>query len=394
MKECDVLVIGAGPGGWAGAHYLAPSGVTVLVVDRATFPREKVCGDGITPRCTYNLYRMGLRPELEGSFMRTRGIRYYSTHGGTAAAFYPLGSNYPDHGYVVPRRELDALLVRHVREAGVEVLEGCEVTGALPPEEPGSVAGGARATLAGRDLEIRARYIIAADGPASILGKQLGLVGLDPLHTGVSVRAYFEGVGDLDDLIEIYPMDEILPACGWIFPLGDGRANVGVGAMLHHIRNRHMNLNDVFKRFIGGTRYSSAKLRDASVSQRPHGGIMRVGLPAGRQLSGNVLLVGDAAGMTNPMTGEGIANALESGRWAAGAVRAAFQTGRLDALQVYPQMLGELYGRYYRRGMRCIRYGAHPAVIDPLVFGAAHSRRVAEKMSRYLLNIRSSEMPS
>ncbi len=120
---------------------------------------------------------------------------------------------------------------------------------------------------------------------------------------------------------------------------------------------------------------------------------MRVGLPESRQLRGNVVLVGDAAGMTNPFSGEGITYALESGRWAAGAVRSAAQGGGDDALKVYPQLLEEMYAHYFGRGLSSIKHGTRPAFIDPLIFAAGHNQRVCDKMSRYLLNVRREEIP-
>ncbi len=389
--EYDVIVVGAGPAGCSAAHYLAPSGLKVLVVDKARFPREKVCGDGITPRCVHNLYRMGLRAKFEGRWQRIGGIRYYSTHGGRAEARYPIGSNFPDHGYVVPRRELDAILVEHVRGLGVEVQEGCEVRSVL--RGPGDTVSGVTAILEGREVRLSARYFIGADGPYPVLGKALGLTGYDPAHLGVSVRVYMRGVRDLDDHIEIYPEDAVLPACGWIFPAGEELANVGVGAMLYRTARGGMNLNRVMKAFLNETRYAAAKLRGAEMLDQPRGGLMRVGLPEGKQLRGNVLLVGDAAGMTNPFSGEGITYALESGRWAAGAVRAAAQGGGEEALQVYPQLLTEMYAHYFGRGLMSIKRGTRPWFIDPLIFSAAHSRRVCDKMSRYLLNVRREEAP-
>ncbi len=387
----DVLIVGAGPGGCSAAHHLAPSGLKVLVVDKARFPREKICGDGITPRCVHNLYRMGLREQFEGRWQRIAGIRYYSTHGGRAEAHYPMGSSYPDHGYVVPRRELDRILTDHVRELDVELLEECEVKKVL--RGPGETVEGVTASLAGREVQISARYYIGADGPYPVLGKALGLTEHDPDHLGISIRAYMRGVKDLDDHIEIYPEDAVLPACGWIFPSGDGTANVGVGAMLYRMESGKMNLNRVFQAFLKETRYASAKLAGAELLDRPRGGVMRVGLPPGKQLRGNVVLVGDAAGMTNPFSGEGITYALESGRWAAGAVRSAAQGGGDDALKVYPQMLTEMYSHYFGRGLASIKRGTRPWFIDPLIFAAAHNQRVCDKMSRYLLNTRSEEIP-
>lgn len=387
----DVVVVGAGPGGSSAAFYLARNGRRVLLLDKDVFPRDKICGDGIAPRAVHALYRMGLRERLEGEFQRTSGIRFYATRGGLTEVSYPMGSRYPDHGYVVPRRELDHILLREAESAGAEVLQGCRVTGILP-EEDGSFPG-VVAEREGERREIAARFIVGADGPSSRVGRELGLLNDDPLYLGVSVRCYMTGVEGLADCLEIYPEDAIMPSCGWIFPVGENAANVGVGYMLYARERGGMNLNRVFDDFQSKTRHAAAKLRDAHPQGRLRGALLRVGMGGSVQRRANVLLVGDAASLTNPISGEGITYALESGRWAAEAVADALDRGDPDRLDGYTRVLESRYRRYFRQGTFAIRYGNNPYFVNPLLFITSKLPRLGDKMGRFLMNCRRSDFP-
>ena len=147
----DVLIVGAGPGGCSAAWRLAGMGYRILVVDRETFPRDKICGDGIAPRAVHALYQMGLRDQLEGRFQVIDGVRFYSSHGGLTEVRYPMGGHFPDHAYIVPRIKFDDMLVRQLRSKGVEVREGCEVLALCPRARAASPGWSSRAReVAGR----------------------------------------------------------------------------------------------------------------------------------------------------------------------------------------------------------------------------------------------------
>lgn len=385
------MIVGAGPGGCSTALHLAAYGFEVLVVDRYTFPREKICGDGIAPRAVQALYRLGLRDEFNGRFKRTSGMRFYSTRGGLTEVFYPMGSSYPDHGYVVPRRDLDLILMRHAEEAGAEVLQGCRVTGVLPERK--GVFPGVEAEYGGESIEIGARYIVGADGPSSTIGGKLNMLMNDPLYMGVSVRSYMTGVKGLAEFLEIYPEDAISPSCGWIFPVDENTANVGVGAMLYAIRKRGINLNRVFEDFMSRTRYAAEKLHAAEPLGRLRGALLRVGFRGSVKRRANVILVGDAASLTNPISGEGITYALESGRWAGETLAAALHRGELKILDVYPRILNWRYDGYFHYGTAAIRYGNNPWFINPLLSVTSRQRKLGNKMGRFLMNCRRSDHP-
>lgn len=390
-KVCDAVIVGAGPAGASTACYLATHGFQALVVDKESFPREKVCGDGIAPRAVHSLYRLGLREELEGRFKRTSGIRFYSTRGGMTEVRYPMGSLYPDHGYVIPRRDLDHILLRRAESLGAEVLQGCKVTGVLPREE--GIYPGVEAEYRGEGLRIEARYIVGADGPSSLVGKELDLLVDDPLYVGVSVRCYMTGVEGIDDFLEIYPEDAVTPNCGWIFPVDENTANVGLGAMLYAIRKRDINLNRAFDDFMTRTHHAAVKLRHARPLGRLRGALLRVGCGGAVPRKANVLLVGDAASLTNPISGEGITYALESGRWAGETLAAALRRDDPEILGVYPRILDWRYRRYFSHGTTAIRYGNNPWFITPLLAITSRQRGLGDKMGRFLMNCRRGEEP-
>lgn len=387
----DVVIAGAGPGGSSTAYHLAARGYRVLLLDKDFFPRDKICGDGIAPRAVHSLYGLDLREELEERFKRTSGIRFYSTRGGLTEIRYPMGSLYPDHGYVAPRGELDHMLLRRAEAVGARVMQGCRVTGVLP-EEAG-IFPGVEAYCEGERLEIRARYIVGADGPSSVVGKALGLLDNDPCYLGVSMRCYMTGVSGISDFLEIYPEDAISPACGWIFPVNGGTANVGVGFMLYARGKKRLNLNRVFEDFLSGTRHAAGKLSGASIVDRPHGALLRVGMEGSRPRESNVLLVGDAASLTNPISGEGITYALESGRWAAETLASALHREDPGLLDNYGRILRWHYGRYFRLGLMAIRYGNNPWFVNPLLYVTSRRRDLGDKMGRFLMNCRRGVQP-
>ena len=392
MKErYDAIVAGAGPGGCAAACSLAEQGFHVLLLDREVFPREKVCGDGIAPRAVHALYRLGVRGEIEERFQRTRGIRFHASRGGITEVRYPMGSRFPDHGYVIPRRDLDAILLARAQSLGAEVAQACRVTGVLP--QRGGRIPGVRVERGGEEGELHGRFLVGADGPSSLIGRELGLLRNDPLYLGVSVRSYMTGVRGISDFLEIYPEDAIMPSCGWIFPVDGETANVGVGFMLYARRGHRINLNRVFDDFRTRTRHAAPKLRDAEPRGRLRGALLRVGMGGAVPRRLNVLLAGDAASLTNPISGEGITYALESGRWAGETLAAAMHAGDEALLAGYPRILDWLYRRYFSLGTLAIRYGNNPYLVNPLLFATSRLPRLGDKMGRFLMNCRRSAYP-
>lgn len=331
--RADVVVVGAGPAGCAVATFLAADGADVLLVDRATFPRNKVCGDGLTPRSVSMLRRMGVEQRLRDlSYGPIHHYRVVSSWGDAVRAGMPTIGRGAGYSHVVPRRELDMLLVDAAREAGASFREGVRAlrgfeTGGLPAVE----ARGAD----GEPLLLRGRVLVGADGSRGSFSRTvIPSPRTEPYAVGV--RAYLNGVEGLDGTLNFFLDRNLLPGCGWIFPSGreGGPANVGLGVPTRALRRRPERIRELFDWFVGPASLAGPHLRNARLATPPALFPLRSGLVRGTRRRGDMLLVGDAAGLIDPLSGEGIAHALESGHMAALASR-ALRSNRLRELASY-----------------------------------------------------------
>ncbi|MFZ0187980.1 MAG: geranylgeranyl reductase family protein, partial [Streptosporangiaceae bacterium] len=229
--DADVIVVGAGPSGSTTAYYLAQTGLDVLMLEKSTFPREKVCGDGLTPRGVRALVAMGISVSEQDGWVRNKGLRVIGA-GKRLELPWPELSSYPGYGLVRPRTDLDQMLARRAQQAGARLLEGVTVTGPVLDERTGRITGVA-AKQAGGERTYRARVIVAADGNSSRLSVAMGLRKRDDRPLGVAVRTYYQSPRHDDDYLEswldLWDGDRLLPGYGWIFGMGDGTSNVGLG---------------------------------------------------------------------------------------------------------------------------------------------------------------------
>ncbi len=388
--DYDVVVAGAGPAGSSAAFHLARRDVRVLVLDKASFPRDKICGDGIAPRAVRTLYKMGLQERLDGQFNKFHGFRFAGAGKSLVENKIPPTPRFPDHGYIIKRVDLDKILLDHARRNGAEVWEGCRVTG--PLVESGRVVG-VRAVRDGKEIEVAAKAVVGADGPHSTLGKAMGLLVNDPVYLGISLRQYFEGVEDIGDYLEVYPEREVSPGSGWVFPVTrDGVANVGFGAMLYHIQRDNINLHRFFETLITKTTFVAPKMRNARPISPLRGALLRVGLGGSKIECPGLILVGDAASMTNPVSGEGITYALETGEMAAEHILDSRMDGRgfhIDPTQdSFRRKLEERYQHYFRLGMLSIKWGNRTSFMRPMLAVVSRHRRYREDLIRALMYMR------
>jgi geranylgeranyl reductase family protein len=389
MSETDVLVVGAGPGGSAAAYHLARHGIDVTIVDRASFPREKVCGDGITPRGVAAMLRMGVDPTDPG-FERVLGLRVHS-RAATIELPWPELRSWPDYGLVRTRHDFDALLVTRAQKAGVRLRERTDAVG--PIVRDGWVTG---ATV--RDAEdpdaapeqVRARFVIAADGAASRFARPAGIRRDDAQPLGIAARRYYRGEHRpgpwLESWLDLWEGDLLLPGYGWLFPLPDGTVNLGAGLL-----NTFTNFKDV----------SAQRLFDAFATMLPAGwgiseetaiGPVRSGpLPMGfNRIPVSVpgmLLVGDAAGAVNPFNGEGIAYAMETAEMAADLVHESLVLGRPAIAASYPGMLRDRYESYFRIGRGFARAIGRPAIMGRATKHLLPRPRVMRFAMRMMANL-------
>ena len=377
--DADVVVVGAGPAGSSAAYWCAQAGLDVLLLDKAQFPREKICGDGLTPRAVAELVRMGVPIREQDGWIRNRGLR---VHGGghVIELGWPELSSYPSFGLARARTVLDQLLVEHARAAGAKVLERTAVTGPLVDERSGRVAGvrarpvDANGRRAGDEVTYRARVVLAADGVSSRLATALGRTPRADRPLGVAVRTYFRSPRHDDPWMESHlelwdgepGRSDLMPGYGWIFALGDGSVNVGLGSVSSTGAATKVDYKHLFARWMANASAQWQLTPDNQLGP-VRGAALPMGFNRGPLYRDGLMLVGDAGGMVSPFNGEGIAYALQAGRVAADAVAQSVArgsaAGRERALAAYQGRMKDDLGGYYTLGRGFVRLIENPRIM-------------------------------
>jgi geranylgeranyl reductase family protein len=372
-SEVDVLVVGAGPGGSAAAYYLARHGVDVALVDKASFPREKVCGDGLTPRVVKALLDMGVDTEDPG-FVRVDGLRVYGPNC-VLDLEWPNLATWPDYGLVRTRLDFDQLLANRAVKAGAALWEKTE---AVAPITDGDWVVGANVREAGdgqRNAEpplrsVKARFVIAADGASSRFAGHVG-VRRDPTRPlGIAARRYYRLRRPqqpwLEAWMDLWERDDILPGYGWLFPIGEeGLANVGAGLLNTFKGFKDVSAQHVFDVFVRSLPAEWGANEDTAAG-RLLSGPLPMGMNRRPLAVPGMLVVGDAGGAVNPFNGEGISYAMETGKLAAELVYESLVKHRPGLAHVYPTILRERYGRYFYIGRKFVKAIGKPEVMRTL----------------------------
>jgi geranylgeranyl reductase family protein len=400
-RRCDVLVVGGGPAGAACAYWLASAGRDVVVLERKRYPREKTCGDGLTPRSVRQLLDMGLSDELPGAGHQVRGLRSHG-FGRTLELPWPDHPELPGYGYVITRKDLDALVAERAAKAGATVWEGAEATeplvegglvrGAWVQSKTGSDRGAAAgASRTPGPVEVRARYTVIADGANSRFGRSLGTSRNRAYPQGMAIRGYWLSPRHdepwIDGWLDVRDKaGNVLPGYGWIFPVGDGRVNVGVGLLSTFNQWKAVNTTHLLESFASFAP-ASWDIRPETACGPPTGGRLPMGLSVGPAAGPTWVVVGDAGGAINPFNGEGIAYAYETGRFAAEAVETALATGDGLALQTYRQRVEDAYGLYFKVARAFVKLIGRPELMKVLVTTGMRSRSLMEWVLRIMANL-------
>lgn len=393
--EADVIVVGAGPGGSAAAYYLAQAGVDVAILDKATFPRDKICGDGLTPAAVSELALMGI--DTSG-WARNRGLHVIG--GGNSLYFeWPDQKTLPNYGMARARLELDADLLARAQGAGARLYEDHQVYAAIH-NNLGRIVGVKARRGAGlrqrggqkpSEVEVRAKLVVDASGVAARLSTSLGLEKNPRRPLGVAARTYFHSPRADEDWmeshLELWDGEELLPGYGWIFPLGNGVINVGLGSVSSTAKASSLPYKQVFSRWIKtlpeqwelNSETQMGPLKSAalpmSFNRKPH-------------YSCGLALVGDAGGMVSPFNGEGIAPAMKAGRYLAQAATQALSrtdvTSFDRAMTAYPEELRLDYGGYYSLGRIFVRLIENPKIMRICTNYGLPRRRLMKLVNKLL----------
>jgi menaquinone-9 beta-reductase len=385
----DVLVVGGGPAGSAAGFWLAKAGHDVCVLERKAFPRDKTCGDGLTPRAVHQIREMGLEPAIATRHHRHDGLRA-EAHGITLELPWPQHPVFPSYGYVVRRRDLDQMVAEQAAAAGAAVRASSEAL--RPLTRDGLVTGAlVKDKASGETREIHARYVVVADGSLSRFGRALGTARNKAYPQGIAIRGYFESPRSADPWIEscldVHDRDgRSLPGYGWIFPLGDGTINVGIGLLSTYKGYRDVNTTHLMNEWSATAPERWGIDPDAMLAP-PTGGRLPMAGSVNPKAGPNWLIVGDAAGSINPFNGEGIDYAYETARMAADLIDEAIVSGTGQPLQRYTTMLDDEYGLYFKVARSFARIIGQPVLMRELTRVGMRSQSLMEWVLRIMANL-------
>ena len=413
MKNAQITILGAGPAGAATALKLAQLGIPCVLIDKAEFPRDKICGDGISNQCVHVLQKW-LDPSLVERFAAATdlqidswGLQVEGTKGnGFEIPYKPFSKEKTEmpSGFVCKRRDFDNFLVEEVRRSPlIEFYENIEITQFVESKIKNSELKGLQdssnsknadlSRLLGEGLsnggfllsdktgnfKIQTQLVIASDGAQSRFARQIGGIELDNKHFMASVKAYYSGVTGFhkDNFLEFYFLKDFLPGYFWIFPLPNGEANVGIAIVSEDVSQRKLNLKKCLEEVI------EMRFKNRFSNAQVVGKIEGFGLPLGskrRKLSGdNYMLTGDAASLIDPLTGEGIANALLSGVVAAEKAAECLKKGDFSAqiLRGYDERIYRMRGQEFKVSYWLQRQFRRAWFFDTLVWLISKNQHLA-----------------
>jgi geranylgeranyl reductase family protein len=352
-RERDVIIVGAGPAGATTATVLAQQGLDVLLLDRHDFPRDKACGDGIPAGAIDLMTRLGMGEKIKqavqrGEFYRIDSMRIYSPKGNLLQAPLKEGKE-GGKSYVAPRMYFDAVIQKQAEESGADfgraIVKG-------PLMENGRVVG-VQAQLNGDVKDIRSKIVVGADGVTSAITRALRPKQKQHVdaHRAVALRGYIHDIEEVPHAVEFYLYDEILPGYAWIFSAGKNKANIGLGMRLDVFRKVDYNLKEMLQRFLEMPTIKKRLIRGGEVESIK---TWQLNFGSQKQLQhayDGAILVGDAAGFINPLTGGGIHNAMISANLAGQTIIDALQNGDTsrEGLKVYEKQIHEEMWRSMRR---------------------------------------------
>jgi len=388
----DAVVVGAGPSGAAAAYHLARAGRDVIMLEKASFPRDKSCGDGLTPRAVQALRGLGMDKEAEGDAPGWARQEALHMHGGGVVLRLPWPQlpEFPAHSVTAPRTVFDEALARNAEQAGAQLWERHDAREPVYADAGHHRVGGVAYRSPDGDGVVRAPVVIAADGRASRFATQLGVGRDDDGPMGVAIRTYYRSAKPdadaMEGFLDLERDGEALPGYGWIFPLGDGLANVGWGLLNTSPQFRGVSYPKKLREWVATLPDewgfgAETEVGPAKSSPLPMGHNRRP-----RSYKG-ALLVGDSAGMINPFNGEGISYGIEAGKMAAEAADLALATGRDAPLEAYDARVAQEWGGYYRVGRTFVDLIGHPRVMRAATDIGMPRRRLMQVVFRLMAHL-------
>lgn len=381
----DVIVVGAGPGGSAASHFLAQAGLDVLLLDKAEFPRDKTCGDGLTPRALDVLGQMDIQAQVAEAGYRIEGIELHGRKGNTMSSPLPRHPDYPDHMLIVPRFRLDEIIRQRAENSGAVFHGGVTVRDIQQFDDHLVVL----AEQGGRRIEYMGRLAILAIGAKISLLRHLGIIKENP-RVILAARGYYHGLQGLTRRVQAHFEHVPLPGYGWVFPISETTANIGIGFWPTIMPWNKMPSSA--RQALDAWLQNSGKMRHMLAGGQLQGPVksypLRIDFTRAPLRHGRVLMIGEAAGLVSPFTGEGIDFALESGQLAAEYilehVGAAGFT--MESLQDYEGMLRSHFQRLFSFLSLIRHLYINPVLMNRAILAAGKFPELKEQLVRVMLS--------
>ncbi len=391
LPSYDVIIVGGGPGGASTAMFLQKKGYNVLLLEKAKYPRDKICGDAVSGKSVGMLKELGLDNEMETiDNAKVYGLIFSSPEGKSLEISFPVKDNSGQtkaRGYVCRRMVFDNFMFSHAKEK-VETKEQFQVTDLLW-DANGTVIGVKGMDMVSKQpFEFHSKFVIGADGATSIVANKVNAEKIPDDHLCMATRVYYKNVAGVTPNIEIHFVDSVMPGYFWIFPLENGMANVGLGMVSRDRQARNMNLVQETEKVIAEhplfkERFKNAeKLSDVKGWTLPFGSFKRT-------LHGKGwLLIGDAASLVDPFSGEGIGNAMTSGKYASEAIDRAFKANNFspEFMAWYDEELWKEIGPELKTSYLLQKMGRHKWLLNLVVGKASKSKEVRDTISGMLVN--------
>lgn len=394
MEEFDAIVVGGGVGGSTCAWFLSRKyNRSVLLLEKQQFPRDKICGDAISGKSASVLNEMDLNKEIEKKpHAEIHGVTFSSPNGAVAEIpFKTAKGQSRGTGYVCRRMDYDDLVFQKAKAVAKKTMQNFQVTELLWEEQNGNnyaVGVKGKNLKTGQEEEFRAKVVVGADGATSIVSRKVGNLNPSPKHHCVALRAYYKGIKNLTNNIEIHFIESVLPGYFWIFPLEKGYANVGIGMITEDVQKKHVNLKQAMLEAI----QKNPLLRDRFWEAKIVAEIRAWNLPLAsyhRKAHGNGwVLIGDAASLIDPFSGEGVGNAMLSGKIAAKYINRALSENffHADMLVEYEKELWREIGHEIKTSYTLQKIGRIKPLLNLVVGKAQKSKELRDTISGMLGN--------
>ena len=386
--QFDIIIVGAGPSGAASALYAKSHGLKTLLVDKESFPRDKICGDALSGKSVAVLRELDLLDkvqDLPGAHIQ-RVVFSSPDHAQFGINLNTANLKDAAKGFVIRRKNFDQFMFTQAKAAATQTIENFTVTDlVIENDSVCGIRGENKNT--GETQEFRGKIVFGADGYKSVVARKLGLYDHDPAHWVVALRCYYKNVRDLTDQIELHYVDEVIPGYFWVFPLENGYANVGIGMLHRYIKEKNIDLKKALAETIESP-FFRERFKDAEPLEKPVGWNLPVGSKRRKSTGNGFMLLGDAAGLIDPFTGEGIGNAMYSAKYAVETAARAIEANDFKdtMLSAYEDALWKAIGNELKVSSKLQKIGRFRFLLNLVINKAARSPEVSNIIAGMLTN--------